>query len=85
MGQATEIYAKEFESRFALLPPAIRSRIIQKVRFVGRNLDRFPHERLQGRTEYRLRIGDYRVVYEFGLRRNEISLVTIGHRREVYR
>lgn len=52
---------------------------------MGRRLDDFPHERLQGRPEFRLRVGDYRIVYRFDLGQNELLLVTIGHRREVYR
>ncbi|MSU37416.1 MAG: hypothetical protein EXS36_20420 [Pedosphaera sp.] len=39
----------------------------------------------QGRSEFRLRVGDYRVIYEFDLGHNELSLATLGHRREVYR
>jgi mRNA interferase RelE/StbE len=40
---------------------------------------------LQARGEFKLRVGDYRVIYEFDANRNEIYLITIGHRREVYR
>jgi mRNA interferase RelE/StbE len=52
---------------------------------MGRRLDSFAHERLQGREEFRLRVGDYRVIYEFDISLNELLLVTLGHRREVYR
>ena len=85
MGQATEIYSKEFQGIFDRLPSGIRVRIIEKIRHVGRLLEIFPHERLQGRNEFRLRVGDYRIIYEFDSAKNEISLVTLGHRREVYR
>jgi mRNA-degrading endonuclease RelE of RelBE toxin-antitoxin system len=40
---------------------------------------------LQGRAEFRLRVGDYRIIYAFDVSRNELSLVTLGHRREAYR
>jgi len=85
VGQATEIYSKEFQSQFDRLPSGMRMRIIEKIRHVGRHLDTFPHERLQGRDEFRLRVGDFRIIYEFDLGKNEVSLVTLGHRREVYR
>ena len=85
MGQATEIYTKEFESLFQRLPPQIRMRILEKIRDMGRRLPDFSHERLQGRGEFKLRVGDYRVVYEFDVERNEIYLLTVAHRREVYR
>ena len=34
---------------------------------------------------WRVRVGDYRVIYRFDLVRGEIYLVPIGHRREIYR
>lgn len=85
MGQATEIYAREFEALFGQLPSSIQRRIVRKVREMGSRLDSFPHERLQGREEFRLRVGDYRIIYDFNLAQNEVSLVTVGHRRDVYR
>lgn len=48
-------------------------------------LEQFCHVRLQGRAEFRLRVGDYRIIYEFDLAKNELYLVTLGHRRDVYR
>jgi hypothetical protein len=32
---------------------------------MGTRLESFPHQRLQGRPEFKLRVGDYRVLYEF--------------------
>jgi mRNA interferase RelE/StbE len=83
--QATEIYSREFDTIFFNLPAGIRTRIIADIRGLGRRLDSFPHWRLQGRPEFRLRVGDYRVIYMFDVGRNELFLSTIGHRRDVYR
>ncbi len=85
MNQATEIYSREFDAIFFRLPPNAQARIEAKLHDLGRRLESSPHERLQGRPEFRLRVGDYRIIYEFDLRRNELSLVTLGHRRDVYR
>ena len=85
MNQATEIYSREFDAIFLRLPAHLQKRIEAKLRELGRRLESFPHERLQGRPEFRLRVGDYRVIYEFDLLRNELSLITLGHRRDVYR
>ena len=43
---------------------------------MGSRLESFPHYRLSGRSEFRLRVGDYRIFYEFALRRNQLYLVT---------
>ena len=85
MRQATEIYSREFDAIFFRLPPEVQRRILTRIRELGRRLDDFPHARLQGRAEFRLRAGDYRIIYTFDVSRNEFSLLTLGHRREVYR
>ena len=43
----------------------MREAIERKADASGRRLESFPHKRLQGRSEFKLRIGDYRVFYEF--------------------
>ena len=85
MSQATEIYAREFDERFFRLPDDIQRRIERKITQMGSRLRQFPHERLTGMSYYRLRVGDYRVIYEFDAAKEEIYLITLGHRREVYR
>ena len=85
MKQATEIYSREFDSIFFRLPAPWPARLETRIRQLGRHLEHFPHHRLQGRPEFRLRVGDYRIIYTFDLGRNELSLVTLGHRREIYR
>ena len=85
MSQATEIYSREFDSVFLKLPTRIRELVEAKIRDLGSHLADFPHRRLKGRSEYRLRAGDYRIIYEFDRARNILYLIAIGHRREVYR
>ena len=36
-------------------------------------------------NRWRLRVGDYRVVYEIDDTAEQVLVVTVGHRREVYR
>lgn len=85
MSRATEIYAREFDSVLLDLPPRIRETIEAKIHDLGARLSTFSHHRLKGRSEYRLRVGDYRVIYEFDQEKNVLYLVALGHRREVYR
>ncbi|MFM8470136.1 MAG: type II toxin-antitoxin system RelE family toxin [Limisphaerales bacterium] len=85
MKQATEVYSREFDQIFFSLPTDIRRHIVAKIRELGSRLEAFPHQRLQGRPEFRLRVGDYRVIYEFDAARNILYLVTLGNRRDVYR
>jgi mRNA interferase RelE/StbE len=42
-------------------------------------------EKLSGSERYRIRRGDYRILYEIDDSTRTVTVVKIGHRREVYR
>jgi mRNA interferase RelE/StbE len=42
-------------------------------------------KKLRGENAWRIRVGDYRVVYEIHDKVLQVIVVTVGHRREVYR
>ncbi len=85
MSAATQIYHHPFDARFFKLPLAIQSRIEAKIDELGLRLGNYPHHRLIGANRYRLRVGDYRVIYTFDVGNNIVHLLAVGHRREVYR
>lgn len=66
----------------ASIPKGGRDRIIEKVR----SLESFPRipglRRLVGSTHWRLRVGDYRVIFRVD---DAIHVLRIGHRKDVYR
>jgi mRNA interferase RelE/StbE len=41
--------------------------------------------KLAGRDDYRIRVGDYRIVYAFDDDARLVLIARIAHRREVYR
>jgi len=45
---------------------------------MGTRLENFSHQRLQGRSEFKLRVGDYRVLYEFDLRMGGFFCITLA-------
>jgi len=42
-------------------------------------------ERLTGRNEYKLRVGDYRVIADIDEKSKKISILIIGHRKKIYK
>jgi len=83
---AQQIFAREFDSDYFLLSKNLQELIQRKIDQMGAHLATFPHTRLQGAAgNYRLRVGDYRVIYAFDLARNVVFLKLVGHRREVCR
>ncbi len=71
---------------FRKLAPDVQRRIAKAVDALADD-PRHPgvHRLAGGRDEYRVRVGDYRVLYEIRDRTLVVVVVYIGHRREVYR
>lgn len=84
MSAATQIYAHEFDEVFFGLSDRMQERIEKKIWAIGKDLQGYGHYRLQGRAEFRARVGDYRIIYEFDVGLNEVYLITLGHRSDVY-
>ena len=85
MAVALQIWSHTFTKAFDSLPRSARGAIERKVDEISMRLEAFPHRRLRGRPEFKLRVGDYRVLYEFDLAQGRIYLHYVGHRREIYK
>jgi mRNA interferase RelE/StbE len=84
-GAATQICSPQFDRRFFSLPPGMQSHIQSKIDELGCNLRNFSHHRMQGVDAFRMRVGDFRVIYQFNVEKNELILITVGNRRDVYK
>ena len=80
-----QICSHRFDRRFFALPIQVQERIQQRIDALGRDLRSFSHQRMQGLEAFRLRVGDYRVIYQFDPQKNELYLIAMGHRRDVYK
>jgi mRNA interferase RelE/StbE len=82
---ALQVFYTRFDAAFFKLPASVQRRIEAKVDEVGLRLGTFPHHRLTGSHRFRLRVGDYRIIYTFDSQANVLHLLAVGHRREIYR
>ena len=41
--------------------------------------------KLEGYNFYRIRVGDYRIIYSIDDKNKKVEIMKIGHRREIYR
>ena len=73
--------AKELEA----LPPKDRRRVATKIQHLASEPRPAGTEKLSGQEKYRLRQGDYRVLYSIDDAQLAVVIVKIGHRRDVYR
>jgi mRNA interferase RelE/StbE len=83
-------YSVSFESESIAdldnLAQAVRLRILNKIEWLSLNFEQIVPLPLTGQWAgfYKLRVGDYRVIYEFESESELIIITRIGHRSEVY-
>ena len=74
------------EKDFKKLPREIRNRVFLAILDLKRDPRPTEVKKLSAKEEYyRLRVGDWRVVYEINTKQKKISIFRIRHRREAYR
>ena len=66
------------------LPAVIHARISKRILPLEDNPRPRGVKKLSGREEYRLRVGDYRILYVIDNKHRVVAVVAVGHRREVY-
>ena len=79
--QLTRSAAKELER----IPLKDRRRIVDRITALADDPRPAGAERLSGDDKYRIRQGDYRILYEIVDYELIVAVVRVGHRREVYR
>jgi len=65
-------------------PKLVRKRVFNKLQSTKGNPRRF-FERLEGRPEYKLRVGDYRVIADIIDEKIMILVLYVGHRKKIYK
>lgn len=76
-------YDKKAEKFLDKLPYSTRRRILRKISEAGLNPFHY-FERLSERKDYKLRVGDYRVIADIDEGRQLIEVRLIAHRKNAY-
>jgi mRNA interferase RelE/StbE len=79
------ILPKSVQRELNRLPDDIAHRILARLAGLETNPRPPDVKKLKGREAWRIGVGDYRVIYEIHDRVLQIIVLTIGHRRNVYR
>jgi len=72
------------EKEMNRLPAIAHARLSKRILSLGNNPRPRGVRKLSGREEYRLRVGDYRILYIIDDRNHAVTILSVGHRREVY-
>ena len=79
------ILPKSVQKEMDRVPDEIANRILARLAALETDPRPADVKKLKGRDAWRIRVGDYRVIYEIHDRILQIIVITVGHRREVYR
>lgn len=80
------VIKRSAEKELKVVPSADLKRVVDRIRGLAQQPRPSGCEKLSGEPErYRIRQGDYRIVYGIDDVAHLVEVVKIGHRREVYR
>jgi len=78
----------EAQADIQALSASVQMRILDKLAWLGINAEFIRHQPLKGskwQGVYKYRVGDYRILYELHEAAQELIILKVGHRREIYK
>ena len=85
MGKYSILFRQSVLKDLAVLPKKDVQRIMEAIRALAVDPRPPQSQKLSGREQYRLRQGTYRILYVIEDDVLIVTVVKVGHRREVYR
>ncbi|WP_164674482.1 type II toxin-antitoxin system RelE family toxin [Spirulina subsalsa] len=77
---------KKAKKQLKKLPEALQKRLESRLKELAETVNLSNVKALKGvKGLFRLRVGDYRVIYELQGNQEGILVLELGHRREIYR
>lgn len=81
------ILTPEAQADIRRLDSSIQERVLDKLEWIGENVRLLRHQGLQGAEWsgcFKYRLGDYRIIYQIDWETERLTVLKVGHRREVY-
>lgn len=78
-------YRTSARRQLSRLAAAVQEKVVAAVDKLADNPRPPGCRKLQGRPGYRIRVGDYRIVYDIHDRVVTVEIIDIGHRKDIYR
>jgi mRNA interferase RelE/StbE len=76
--------SKTAQKQLDKLPDNITERLIRVIYELADDPRPVGHKKLKGRDGYRVRTGDYRIIYDIIDSLLIINIIAIGHRKDIY-
>ncbi len=81
----TVLILRRAQKELAQLPGETYERVRDAIRMLSQNPRPQDCLKLTGREGWRIRVSDYRVIYEIDDQQHIVTILHVGHRRDVYR
>jgi len=80
------LITRQVEKQLDALPQQVAGRVEQRIETLHADPRPFGFKKLKGYTDtYRVRVGNYRIIYSIDDRSQTVTLLTIDNRKDVYR
>ena len=76
---------KSAERELEDIPKKDLRKIVKKIQSLANDPRPQKSQKLSHKEQYRIRQGDYRIIYSVQDKESTVHIVKIGHRREIYR
>ncbi|GGH15953.1 type II toxin-antitoxin system RelE family toxin [Mucilaginibacter phyllosphaerae] len=85
MPDYTIVLSKKAQKQLDKIPDAFAVPIFDAIASLGQAPRPQGYKKLTGREGYRIRVGNYRIIYNIIDDELIISIITLGHRKDIYR
>jgi mRNA interferase RelE/StbE len=85
MGKYKVLIRKSAADELSRIPKKNLRRVVERIRALGEEPRPHGGNKLSSQERYRIRQGDYRVVYSIDDAARTVEIFKIGHRSEIYR
>jgi mRNA interferase RelE/StbE len=81
------VLTTEAQADILRLAPVVQARMLNRLQWIGDNASLINHQPMRGEWHgcYRYRVGDYRIIYQVDRSAQQVTVLKVGHRRDVYR
>ena len=81
------LFSPEARDSLASSDKKVAQRILDKLKWFIEHIETIPLLPLEGNLSglYKLRVGDWRVIYEINVKEKVLTVHKVGHRREIYK
>jgi mRNA interferase RelE/StbE len=82
------VLTPEAQADIRRLDTSLQTRILDKLAWLGGNVAFLRHQALRGEEWagcFKYRVGNYRIIYRIDWPVEKLTVIRVGHRREVYR